>query len=155
MNKAYLAYGSNLGDSILIIEKALRMIENNGMKIVKKSKVYETEPYGYTDQPKFINGVIQIETEMGCRGVLEKILSIEIELGRVREFHWGPRVIDLDIIFYNDEIYNDKDLIVPHPDMQNRDFVLKPLNDICPEYVHPILGKSVLEMLGDLNLIEN
>lgn len=150
MNKVYIAFGSNLGDSMKIIDKALNLIENNGMNIIKKSKIYETKPYGYTNQPNFINGVILVDTEMGCRKILEKLLSIEEELGRVREIHWGPRVIDLDIIFYNNEIYNEENLIVPHPDMQNRDFVLKPMNDICPEYVHPILLRSIGELLKEL-----
>lgn len=155
MNRAFIAFGSNLGESREIIDKALSMIESSGCQLINISNIYETEPYGYKDQPNFINGAVEIATDMNCRELLTRLLSIESELGRVRKIHWGPRVIDLDIIFFNDEIYKEKDLIVPHPDMQNRDFVLEPLNDICPKYKHPILGKSVEEMLKELEKIEN
>lgn len=150
MNIVYIAFGSNIGDRGAAIEEALNLIEQNEMKIVKKSKIYETEPYGYVDQPSFLNGAVEVETNLSCRDVLERLLSIENQIGRVREFKWGPRIIDLDIIFYNNEIFDEEDLKVPHPDMQNRDFVLKPLNDLCPDYVHPILGKTIRELLGEL-----
>lgn len=151
MSIAYVAFGSNLGESLVIIEKAFSEIQKNGVEITKKSKIYETKPYGYKEQPDFVNGAIEIHTELSCRELLSKLLAIELELGRVREIHWGPRVIDLDIIFFNDEIHKEKDLIVPHPDMQNRDFVLKPLNDLCPGYVHPVLGITVEKILCNLN----
>ena len=150
MNIVYIAFGSNIGDRGTAIEEALNLIEQNEMKIVKRSKIYETEPYGYVDQPSFLNGAVEVETNLSCRDVLERLLSIENQIGRVREFKWGPRIIDLDIIFYNNEIYDEEDLKVPHPDMQNRDFVLKPLNDLCPDYVHPILGNTIRELLGEL-----
>lgn len=150
MNIVYIAFGSNIGDRGAAIEEALNLIEQNEMKIVKKSKIYETEPYGYVDQPSFLNGAVEVETNLSCRDVLERLLSIENQIGRVREFKWGPRIIDLDIIFYNNKIYDEEDLKVPHPDMQNRDFVLRPLNDLCPDYVHPVLGKTIRELLGEL-----
>lgn len=150
MNIVYIAFGSNIGDRGSAIEEALNLIEQNEMKIVKKSKIYETEPYGYVDQPSFLNGAVEVETNLSCRDVLEKLLSIENQIGRVREFKWGPRIIDLDIIFYNNEIYEEEDLKVPHPDMQNRDFVLRPLNELCPDYVHPVLDKTIRELLGEL-----
>jgi 2-amino-4-hydroxy-6-hydroxymethyldihydropteridine diphosphokinase len=151
MNKAYIAFGSNIGDRYRAVEDALLKVEQRGMKITNKSKIYETEPYGYTDQPPFINGAIEVETDLSCRQVLETILSIESELGRVREIRWGPRIIDLDILLYNYEIHNDEDLKVPHTDMQNRDFVLKPLADLCPDYMHPVLKKTIGELLIELN----
>ena len=150
MNIVYIAFGSNIGDRGAAIEEALNLIEQNEMKIVKRSKIYETEPYGYVDQPSFLNGAVEVETNLSCRDVLERLLSIENQIGRVREFKWGPRIIDLDIIFYNNEIYDEEDLKVPHPDMQSRDFVLRPLNELCPDYVHPILGKTIRELLGEL-----
>jgi 2-amino-4-hydroxy-6-hydroxymethyldihydropteridine diphosphokinase len=150
MNKVYIAFGSNIGDRYKAVENALSMLEKRGLKVTKKSKIYETEPYGYTEQPIFINGAVEIETELSCREVLKTLLSIEKELGRVREIRWGPRTIDLDILFFNNEVYDEEDLKVPHPDMQNRFFVLEPLNDICPDYVHPILNKKVSEMLSEL-----
>jgi 2-amino-4-hydroxy-6-hydroxymethyldihydropteridine diphosphokinase len=151
MNKVYLAFGSNIGESMKTIEMAFALLEQNQMKITKKSSIYETEPYGYKDQPNFVNGVVEIETQLSCRQVLKNILDIELKLGRIRTIHWGPRVIDLDILFYNNEIYCEEDLTVPHPDLQNRDFVLKPMNDLCPDFIHPILKKSMKEMLLDLN----
>lgn len=151
MNRVFIAFGSNIGDRYETVKRAFELIEENGMKIIKKSNIYETEPYGYKDQPPFINGVILVETELTCREVLERLLQIEKQLGRERIIRWGPRTIDLDIIFYNGEIYNEEDLKVPHPDMQNREFVLKPLCDIEPDFVHPILNKSVKEMYVLLN----
>jgi 2-amino-4-hydroxy-6-hydroxymethyldihydropteridine diphosphokinase len=151
MNTVYIAFGSNLGEMNSVIEKAMLLIEQRGMKIVNKSNIYETKPYGYTDQPNFINGAIEVQTLLSCREILIDLLAIELELGRVREFKWGPRSIDLDIIFYNNEIYDEVDLKVPHQDMHNRDFVLMPLNDLCPDYIHPIFNKSVREMLLELS----
>jgi 2-amino-4-hydroxy-6-hydroxymethyldihydropteridine diphosphokinase len=100
MNTAYIAFGSNMGESTSIIEKALLLMEKCGMRIVNKSNIYETKPYGYTDQPNFINGAVEIQTLLSCRDTLKALLAIELELGRVREFKWGPRCIDLDIIFF-------------------------------------------------------
>ncbi|MCX7695914.1 MAG: 2-amino-4-hydroxy-6-hydroxymethyldihydropteridine diphosphokinase [Caloramator sp.] len=151
MNRVFIAFGSNIGDRYETVKRAFELIEENGMKIIKKSNIYETEPYGYKNQPPFINGVILVETELTCREVLERLLQIEKQLGRERIIRWGPRTIDLDIIFYNCEIYNEEDLKVPHPDMQNREFVLKPLCDIEPDFVHPILNKSVKEIYVLLN----
>ena len=151
MNRVYIAFGSNIGDRYGAVSDAFKLIEENGMKILLKSQIIETEPYGYEDQPPFINGALLVETELSCREVLTRLLDIEKELGRVRKFKWGPRIIDLDIILFNEEIYDEEDLKVPHPDMKNRIFVLKPLNDICPEYIHPVFKKSIAEMLGELN----
>jgi 2-amino-4-hydroxy-6-hydroxymethyldihydropteridine diphosphokinase len=150
MNKVYIAFGSNIGDRYKAVDDALAMVEQKGMKITSKSKIYETEPYGYTDQPPFINGAIEVETELNCRQVLETLLGIESDIGRVRQIRWGPRIIDLDILLFNKEIYDEEDLKVPHLDMQNRAFVLNPLADICPDYVHPILEKTILELKNEL-----
>lgn len=150
MNIVYIAFGSNIGDRHEAVEKALEMIEQRGMRIVKKSKIYQTEPYGYIDQPEFINGAVCVETLLNAREVLVNLLDIEEEIGRVREFKWGPRIIDLDIIFYNNDIISEEDLKVPHPDMQNRDFVLGPLMDICPELIHPLLGEKVKELYNKI-----
>lgn len=150
MNRVYIAFGSNIGDRYRSIEEALKRIEEKGMKVTKKSGIYETEPYGYTNQPTFINGAVEVETNLSCSEVLENLLYIENEMGRVRQFKWGPRIIDLDILFFNDEVYDEEDLKVPHPDMQNREFVLKPLCDICPDFVHPILKKKISELLNEL-----
>jgi 2-amino-4-hydroxy-6-hydroxymethyldihydropteridine diphosphokinase len=147
MNTAYISFGSNIGDRQKAIEDAFSMLEKKEIKIVKKSNIYETAPYGYVDQPPFINGALEVQTSLNCRELLKELLSIEKDIGRVRKFKWGPRIIDLDIIFFNDEIYDEEDLKIPHPDMQNREFVLKPLNDICPNFIHPVLHKKVSQLL--------
>lgn len=151
MNTAYIAIGSNIGDRQKAMKDALNLIEKEGIKVTKVSSFYETPPYGYTDQPPFLNGAIEVQTTLSARELLKTLLSIEKDLGRVRQFKWGPRTIDLDIIFFNNEIYNEPDLIIPHPDMQNRSFVLTPLNDICPNYLHPQLNKTIHTLLTDLN----
>ncbi|MCR2042945.1 2-amino-4-hydroxy-6-hydroxymethyldihydropteridine diphosphokinase [Anaerosalibacter massiliensis] len=150
MNTVYISFGSNIGYREKAIEDALYLINQNGMKITRMSNIFETEPYGYTKQPIFLNGVVEVETELSCRNVLERLLYIEKKIGRVRKFKWSPRIIDLDIIFFNDALYNEEDLKVPHPDMQNRDFVLKPLCDICPDFIHPVFKKTIKELLDDL-----
>lgn len=151
MNTAYIAIGSNIGDRQKALEDALNQIEKEGIKVTRVSSFYETPPYGYTDQPPFLNGAIEVQTTLSARELLKTLLSIEKDLGRVRQFKWGPRTIDLDIIFFNNEVYNEPDLIIPHPDMQNRSFVLTPLNDICPTYLHPQLNKTTHDLLTELN----
>lgn len=150
MNKVYIAFGSNIGDKYKAVDDALDMMEKRGLRVTAKSNIYETEPYGYTDQPPFINGAVEVETHLNCREVLKTVLNIENDIGRVRLIRWGPRIIDLDILMFNDEIYDEEDLKVPHIDMKNRDFVLRPLNDICPDKIHPILKKSIRNLLEDL-----
>lgn len=150
MNRAYIAFGSNIGDKYKAVDDAIDMMNKRGLIVTKKSNIYETEPYGYTDQPPFINGAVEVETHLNCREVLKTILDIENDIGRVRLIRWGPRIIDLDIIMFNDEVYDEEDLKVPHVDMQNREFVLAPLNDICPEKIHPVLNKSIRSLLEDL-----
>lgn len=146
MNTVYIGFGSNIGDRKKAIEEAFYLIEQNNMRITKKSNIFETEPYGYIEQPSFLNGVLEIKTDLSCREVLEKLLYIEKEIGRVRKFKWGPRLIDLDIIFFNDEVYDEEDLKVPHPDMQNRNFVLEPLCELCLDFIHPVFKKTVEEL---------
>lgn len=150
MNKVYIAFGSNIGDRHKAVEDALKMLCERGIIVKAKSKMYETEPYGYTDQPPFLNGAVEAETHLSCREVLKTLLDIESDIGRVRLIRWGPRIIDLDILMFNDEVHDEEDLKVPHVDMQNRAFVLEPLNDLCPDKVHPVLNKTIRELLNDL-----
>ncbi len=150
MHKVVIALGTNIGDKEQNIERALLLIEARGIKILKKSSVIKTEPYGYTEQPEFLNCVVLAETELTPNKLLETLLSIEKEMGRVRKIHWGPRIIDLDIIFYDNLAINEENLKIPHPDMQNREFVLKPLNEIAPCYVHPVLCKTVRTLYEEL-----
>ncbi|AUN16929.1 2-amino-4-hydroxy-6-hydroxymethyldihydropteridine diphosphokinase [Clostridium botulinum] len=150
MHTAYVAFGSNIGEKESYIKRALEKIEERGMKIIKVSSIYETEPYGVLDQDSFLNGVVKIETNLTPEDLIGELLNIEKQLDRVRERRWGPRTIDLDIIFYDDLIINEKNLVIPHKDMENREFVLKPLCDIDENFIHPVLKKSVRELYDEL-----
>ncbi|APQ76168.1 TPA: 2-amino-4-hydroxy-6-hydroxymethyldihydropteridine diphosphokinase [Clostridium botulinum] len=150
MHTAYVAFGSNMGEKENYIKRALEKIEERGMKIIKVSSIYETEPYGVLDQDSFLNGVVKIETNLTPEDLIGELLNIEKQLDRVRERRWGPRTIDLDIIFYDDLIINEKDLVIPHKDLENREFVLKPLCDIDENFIHPVLKKSVRELYDEL-----
>ncbi|WP_434304970.1 2-amino-4-hydroxy-6-hydroxymethyldihydropteridine diphosphokinase [Clostridium botulinum] len=150
MHTAYVAFGSNIGEKESYIKRALEKIEKRGMKIIKVSPIYETEPYGVLDQDSFLNGVVKIGTNLTPENLIEVLLNIEKQLDRVRERRWGPRTIDLDIIFYDDLIINKNNLIIPHKDMENREFVLKPLCDIDENFIHPVLKKSVRQLYDRL-----
>ncbi|MEA1974328.1 MAG: 2-amino-4-hydroxy-6-hydroxymethyldihydropteridine diphosphokinase [Bacillota bacterium] len=130
MNKAYLSLGSNIGDSKENIIKAYDIIENNDVKIIKKSSFYETDPYGYEKQDAFINSVIKVETKLNHYELLEVCHVVEKELKRKKIIRWGPRTIDVDILLFNDIILNDVKLIIPHKEMKKRAFVLIPLLEI-------------------------
>lgn len=151
MPRAYLSIGSNLGDRINYLKKALEKLKQNNIQIIKSSNIIETEPYGYKEQGKFLNMAVEIDSELEPFELMKLISKIESELGRIRTKRWGPRVIDIDIIFYNSLIINEPDLKIPHPDMQNRFFVLKPLQEIAPDFVHPVLKKTITELLENLN----
>lgn len=150
MHKVFLALGSNLGDKSKNINEALERLRDEGIKILKVSSIIETEPYGYKDQDNFLNAVCLVETDLSPHELLDILLKIEKEMGRVRTIRWGPRIIDLDIIFYDDLIISDDRLIIPHPDAHNRIFVMGPLSEIAPDFVHPILNKTVKEIYLEL-----
>ena len=146
IHTAYVALGSNLGDKEANLRKALELLEERGVEVVKTSSFICTEPYGVTDQPQFLNGVCEVRTSLVPLALLHTLLEIEQEMGRVRLRHWGERNIDLDLLLYEDVVMDTEELKLPHPDMQNRDFVLLPLAEIAPELVHPILQKSIEEL---------
>ena len=143
---AYVALGSNLGDKEANLRRALELLQERGVEVVKTSSFICTEPYGVTDQPQFLNGVCEVRTSLEPLALLHILLAIEQEMGRVRLRHWGERNIDLDLLLYEDVVMDTPELKLPHPDMQNRDFVLLPLAEIAPELVHPILQKSIEEL---------
>ena len=147
IHTAYVALGSNLGDKEANLRKALELLQERGVEVVKTSSFICTEPYGVTDQPQFLNGVCEVRTSLVPLALLHTLLEIEQEMGRVRLRHWGERNIDLDLLLYEDVVMNTPELILPHPDMQNRDFVLLPLAEIASELVHPTLQKTISELV--------
>lgn len=151
MSKVWIALGSNMGDGRKNLDKAVENMNKNGVKVEKISTYIETEPYGYTEQDNFVNAVCIAETELSPRELLKTLLGIELEMGRVRLIRWGPRIIDLDILFYEDLIIDEEDLKVPHIEIQKRSFVLEPMDEISPEKVHPVFKKTVHELLLELN----
>lgn len=150
MHKAFIALGSNLGDKRKNIEIAIEKIKEKGIKILKVSSIIETEPYGYKDQDSFLNAVCLVETSLDPFSLLRVLLNIEEEMGRKRTFKWGPRNIDLDIIFYDDLVIESEELIIPHPDAHNRIFVMGPISEIEPDFVHPVLKRKVIDIYNDL-----
>lgn len=134
MVQAYLGLGSNIGDRKQQLLKAIDLIGNiKGIKVTKQSSIYETAPIGYTDRPNFLNLCLEIETELSPQQLLKHCLDIEQQLHRVREIRWGPRTLDIDILLYSDNIIETDNLSIPHPRMQERAFVLIPLNDIASD----------------------
>ncbi len=148
---AVVALGSNLGNSRELIENAVaRFHSSDNFKRVKTSELIITKPYGYTEQPDFLNGAMIFKTLLPPHELLDFMQDIERKADRKREIHWGPRTLDLDLILYGNEIISDERLTVPHPDMQNRDFVLRPLCEIAPFYRHPIFGLTPRQLLDNL-----
>src|SRR5262249_19878513 len=149
MNTAYLITGGNVGDREKNLETAREWIETDCGRIVKASSLYETAAWGKTDQASFLNQVLEIQTSLNAMQLIRRILKVEKKMGRVRKEKYGPRIIDIDILLFNDEIITTPFLKVPHPEMQNRRFVLAPLAEVAPHVIHPVLKKPVIEMLED------
>ncbi len=148
MAKVYVGLGSNLGKRRRNIEAAISCLgAHPGVQVLRVSTLIETEPVGGAPQPRFLNGVAELEVELSPEELLQELLAIEKKLGRVRREKWGPRVIDLDLLFYNDCIIERPELQVPHPLAVERGFVLEPLAELAPELVHPQTGKSTREHL--------
>jgi 2-amino-4-hydroxy-6-hydroxymethyldihydropteridine diphosphokinase len=147
---AYIGIGSNLGDKLHHCEKAIsEILKIDRHKLLAKSSLFKTQPIGYTSQDWFVNGVIKIETDLEAPELLRTLKTIESQLGRTETFRWGPRTIDLDILFFDDaEIYTEE-LQIPHPLIQDRQFVLIPLAEINRNLIHPVLKKTVQELLNN------
>lgn len=154
MSTAYVSIGSNLGDRLGYIREAIRKLEDSQeIAIHRASSVYETEPEGEKEQPRFLNMVLELKTSLEPLNLLEHLLGIEGELRRKRDRRWGPRNIDLDLLLYDDVVLNSNRLTLPHPRMHQRRFVLVPLAEIAPKVVHPSLKKTVEELLEGCQLI--
>ena len=147
MNTVYILTGSNLGHRLTnLLTAKEKLVEQIG-KIVASSSVYETEPWGKNDQPDFYNQVLILKTEFSPEETMKKILNIEEQMGRIRTTKNASRIIDIDILFFNDDIIDTQNLTIPHPEITNRRFVLIPLNELSPGLVHPLLKKDISELL--------
>ncbi len=149
MNQVYLITGGNIGDRKKNMEMVATLIQKRVGKIINCSKIYETEAWGNRDQPAFYNQVLVIESKFSAREILTAILKIEEEMGRKRTVKNAARIIDIDILFFNKDIVNEQNLVIPHPEIGNRRFVLSPLNEIAPQMVHPVFKKTIQQLLSE------
>jgi 2-amino-4-hydroxy-6-hydroxymethyldihydropteridine diphosphokinase len=147
----YLALGTNLGDRLANLKQAIASLTPQ-MEVKAKSSVYETPPWGYEDQPKFLNQVIKAITYLEPEPLLKHLKRLEVALGRKESFQNGPRLIDIDILFFDDTVVHTSSLVIPHPRLHERAFVLLPLMDIAPDLVHPVNKKSVSEMVVECDV---
>lgn len=149
--KAYIGIGSNLGDKLKNIENAISILgSKSSTKVTAVSEIYVTKPVGYADQEDFTNGAVEVKTLLTPHQLLDFLHSIELQLKRERVIHWGPRTIDLDILLYGNLLLSDDRLVVPHPRMHERLFAVKPMCDLAPYALHPLLGKRMLELKEEL-----
>lgn len=152
-HEAYVAIGSNMGDKKAYIDRAIEGLRQTpNCKVEKVSTIIETAPYGGVEQDVFLNGAMKVKTLLTPHELLDRLHELEQEAKRERLVHWGPRTLDLDILFYDDLVLEEDDLCIPHVDMQNRDFVLRPMNEIAPYKRHPVYGKTMKEMLQAIDL---
>ena len=149
MNKVFLLIGGNMGDRLQNLHQAIAQLSATCGPVLQQSAVYETAAWGKTDQAAFLNQALLLTTSLTPQELITTILSVEEQLGRRRMERNGPRVIDIDIIFYNDLVMQEPHLTIPHPQLQNRRFVLVPLQEIAPAFVHPVLHKTIDELLKE------
>ena len=149
MNKTYLLTGGNEGNSFSHLQQAKAKIEEFCGRIGVCSSLYETAAWGKTDQPAFLNQALLLYTDLDASPLMSELLRVETLLGRRRMEKYGPRIIDIDILFFNDEAYDLPNLKIPHPEIQHRRFALEPMNEIAPDLIHPVLHKSIRELLKE------
>lgn len=146
----FIGLGSNMGNKVGNLKTAIEHLEKAGLTITKQSIILQTEPWGGVEQEDFANQVLQVETWWTAEKLLETLLTIELEMGRVREVHWGPRIIDLDLLLFGQETHYSDNLILPHPYLAERAFVLESLNEIAPHFIHPILQKPLRQLYQEV-----
>ena len=151
MHQIYLALGTNIGDRPQNLRSAIAALPPS-VNVLQESRIYETEPWGYLDQPAFLNMALKAETSLSPRELLNYLKDLEVQLGRTPNFRNGPRLLDMDILFFDDLCLNEPDLVIPHPRIHERSFVLVPLTDIAPGFIHPLLAQSVTQMLNNLDV---
>ncbi|MFK7954200.1 MAG: 2-amino-4-hydroxy-6-hydroxymethyldihydropteridine diphosphokinase [Ekhidna sp.] len=149
MKGIYLLLGSNIGNRMEYLREAEKLIIKSGIQVIEESSIYETEPWGKSDQDWFLNIILQVNTSYSPEKLLDKLLEIEIELGRVREEKWGKRCIDIDILYYNEEVVESEDLKIPHQGIPQRRFTLIPLVEMCPLEINPSTKQNQMEMLAN------
>ena len=153
---AYVAFGSNLGDKKKFLDDGIQGLRTTpSCEVEAVSEYLVTEPYGGVEQDEFLNGVLKLRTLLTPEELLDRLHELEAAANRERIIHWGPRTLDLDILFYDNEIIDTPDLHIPHIDMENRDFVLKPMDEIAPYYRHPVLNKTIHQLLNELLAKDN
>ena len=151
MHSVYIGFGSNIGDRLTHIQNAIHALsKTEGITLEKISSVYKTDPVGYEAQAQFLNGVAAIQTHLPPLSLLHTLKNIETAIGRQHRIHWGPREIDLDILIYGDLCLQTEKLVIPHPEMHRRRFVLAPLAEIAPDIVHPVFQETVQTLLEHL-----
>jgi 2-amino-4-hydroxy-6-hydroxymethyldihydropteridine diphosphokinase len=145
----YLHTGSNLGDRAFHLDRARELVAAFAGELIRCSGLYQTAPWGNTEQGAFLNQAFEIQTILQPQQLMKIILELENHIGRVRKEKWGPRLIDIDILFFGQQIIKEPELIIPHPHLQDRNFVLMPLAEIAPDFVHPILQKTIRELVEE------
>ncbi len=151
MYAAYIGLGSNLGNSIELIQSAIHALEKEGLSILLRSTIFQSKPYGGKEQPDYFNAVIGALSPFPPRQLLNLLLKVEAQMGRIRREKWESRPIDLDLILFGDWVIQEPDLQIPHPDFRNRDFVLRPLKEIGKMIIDPVTGLSVDELYNRLD----
>ncbi|QNL49537.1 2-amino-4-hydroxy-6-hydroxymethyldihydropteridine diphosphokinase [Olivibacter sp. SDN3] len=151
MHETYLILGTNLGDRVIQLKKAIELITKRIGEVCRQSTIYETKPWGVLEQPNFLNQVLKVKTLLSPDDLLKEALAVEQMLGRVRNVKWGARLIDIDILFYDDRVINTSQLQIPHPLLHKRSFVLFPLAEIASSFIHPVFQVSISQLIESLS----